>query len=407
MSMSFPVTAFVAVIALFVITEALVVRDVNSSIFGNTHGFTNSKITQSAGGNAICLEGTVSVTTAAYSTNILYTGPFDNQAATELFVELAQVNSDTVNKTNGGSTTVTGTYNIFSRLCMPADATLAANVETVQFLSHGSTADHTYWDLAQGYSYVDTAAAAGYATFSYDRLGTGQSDHPDPIQTVQVELQARIAHTLLLYLRTPQVIGFIFKHYVGVGHAFGSGLTQGVTAQYPTDFNAVILTGTSTNFTSWTTGLVSMALQIANTEPSKRFADLANGYLSTAPVPQAFQFAYYRYPYFDQSIFNAQFATRETVSLGEILTLTDVYVPSANFTGPVDVVLGQNDFLFCGGDCTYPTDFSALVQPALYPSALGVSQHFLVPNCGHAINTHLAAPQAFAQMLAFLAANGY
>lgn len=95
-----------------------------------------------------------------------------------------------------------------------------------------------------------------------------------------------------------------------------------------------------------------------------------------------------------------------TNALGELLTLASGNVPSSNFSGPVDVVNGQYDLLYCGGDCAFPTDQSALVQPAFYPNAGGISQQFLVPNCGHVINAHLTAPQAFAQMLAFLQVNG-
>lgn len=40
----------------------------------------------------------------------------------------------------------------------------------------------SYWDFAVNgtdeYSYVSAAAAAGYTTFRYDRLGTGLSEKP-------------------------------------------------------------------------------------------------------------------------------------------------------------------------------------------------------------------------------------
>ena len=39
---------------------------------------------------------------------------------------------------------------------------------------------HSYWDfsVSEEYSYVRAAAGAGYATFRYDRLGTGLSQKP-------------------------------------------------------------------------------------------------------------------------------------------------------------------------------------------------------------------------------------
>jgi len=71
----------------------------------------------------------------------------------------------------------------------------------------------------------------------------------------------------------------------------------------------------------------------------------------------------------------------------------------------VDIVLGEKDLVFCGGDCTKPQDQSALVAPAFYPTASS-SQHYIVPGAGHVIFAHYADQQAFAQMLKFLQTNG-
>lgn len=253
----------------------------------------------SLGGGSACVEGTVSVTVTATNTKILQSGPADNMAATELFVEMTQANSKLVAMSNGGKSTVTSTYNIYSKLCFPQDPTAAQNVQTVQFLTHGGTLDNTYWDLGPSNSYVDAATTAGYATFSYDRLGTGRSDHPDPIQVVQASIQVEIAHVLVQMLRAGKVGGRSFKNVVGVSHSLGSGLTVGQTSRYPKDLDAVILQGISTSFTYAAAGIASTAMQIANTDPSKKFSGLANGYFTPAPVPQAIQFAFYRYPYFD------------------------------------------------------------------------------------------------------------
>ena len=251
----------------------------------NTASFSNPKFTSSAGGNACCVTGTINVTVSATNEKILYSGPPNNMAATELLVEIAPQNSTIGATINGGPTVVSGTYGIFSKLCIPVKAADASKVQTVQLLTHGGTLDNTYWDFAPGYSYVDAAAVAGYATFSYDRLGTGLSDHPDPIQVVQVGIQVEVVHVLVQGLRAAKFGGWSFQNVVGVGHSLGTGLTQGVTTKYPKDFDAVILTGTSTYFGSVSVGVASTAQQIANTDPSGRFAGLANGYFTPAPVP--------------------------------------------------------------------------------------------------------------------------
>jgi len=60
-------------------------------------------------------------------------------------------------------------------------------------------------------------------------------------------------------------------------------------------------------------------------------------------------------------VFAVQAANKQTQTFGQLLILGTIVAPSTKFTGPVDVVLGQNDLVFCGGDCTKPQDQSALV----------------------------------------------
>lgn len=89
-----------------------------------------------------------------------------------------------------------------------------------------------------------------------------------------------------------------------------------------------------------------------------------------------------------------------------MFTLGRAYAPAPEFTGPVDILNGENDYFYCGGDCKYPQNQAALVQPAFFPAASKGSQSYLVPNSGHNINAHDSAPQAFQQMVTFLQGNG-
>ena len=104
-------------------------------------------------------------------------------------------------------------------------------------------------------------------------------------------------------------------------------------------------------------------------------------------------------------VLELQYSQKETNTFGELLTLGGIATPAPGFTGPIDILLGQNDFVFCGGDCTYPTDQAAAVRPAIYPASATTSQSFLVPNTGHNINAHYSANVAFTQMLNFLEAH--
>ncbi|MCJ1422750.1 hypothetical protein MMC29_000630 [Sticta canariensis] len=359
----------------------------------------------STGGKASCISGLVKVTVTATNTKLLYSGPADQFAATQTVVELLKVSPTIYNTTNGGDRIVHGAYKIFSKLCFPTDPSLARNLQTVQFLIHGATLGIGYWDIAPGYSYVDVAAQAGYATFSYDQLGVGKSEHPDPIQIVQATLEVEIAHALISALRTAGIGPHAFNTVVGVGHSAGANIVQGVTTKYPKDFDAAILSGISISNSYLGPPLASWSAVIANTDPSRRFLGIANGYLTQA-TPQSIQFSFYNYPYFDPKIFRLQVADKETIAIGKLLTSKGIIGPSLNFTGPVDVILGENDFPTCGGDCFIPSDQSALVTPAFYPAASKGSQHYLVPHAGHNFNAHYAAPKAFAQMIHFLKKNG-
>ena len=94
-------------------------------------------------------------------------------------------------------------------------------------------------------------------------------------------------------------------------------------------------------------------------------------------------------------------ANKQTQALGELITLGSIVGPSPNFTGPVDIVLGEKDLVFCSGNCLEPTDQSAFYASIFYPS-VSTSQHYIVPGAGHVIFAHYSAGLAFTQMLTFL-----
>ncbi|KAL8791676.1 MAG: hypothetical protein Q9195_005759 [Heterodermia aff. obscurata] len=363
-------------------------------------------ITPTLSGKSRCLEQLLKVDVTSNNIKILLDPPANQTIVTETLVELLQANSTLFSRVNGGPSTISNTFEIYAKLCLPANPSAVKAVKTVQFLTHGDTLDSTYWDIAPGYSYIDAAVAAGYATFSYDRIGVGKSQHPDPLQVIQGPLQVEIAHALITRLRQAQISSYNFTSVIGVGHSAGSTVTQGVTTKYPQDFDSVILTGTSTSIAFVNVALASYDLSIANLDPSRKFSSLPNGYL-VQPNTQSIQFSNFRWPNFNPIILGIEVANKQTQTFGELLTLGLIVAPSLNFTGPVDVLLGENDFVFCGGDCTQPQDQSALVVPALYPSARNNSQQFIVLGAGHFIFAHYSAGRAFSQMITFLQQNGF
>lgn len=372
----------------------------------STNGFNNGAIGASTGGGSTCISGDITVSINTVGTKLLYTAPQDQIGVTESFVELFQVDSTlSTNATAGGPSIISGDYNIFVKLCLPSDPAALTKVKTVQLLTHGATLDHTYWDIAPGYSYVDVASAAGYATLSYDQLGVGNSDHPDPIQVVQAAAQVAVTHELVGLLRADKLGGFSFNNVVGVGHSAGSTLTQGITTQYPQDFDAVILSGTSTSASYVPLTLAAFNFINANTDPAPKLKNLPAGFL-TQQSAVGIQFAFYRYPNFDQNAFQQQVANKQTNTLGVLLTLGGIVAPSTEFKGPVDIVNGENDLVFCGGDCLYPTDQNIATMSIFYPAASNGSQTYIATGSGHAIAAHKSGPDSFKQMIQFLQTNG-
>ena len=282
--------------SLFSFAAASVVVEANS--FPVLQACANNATVSTVSGKSKCVAYDLLVTATSNNYKLLLPEPTNQIAATEIWVEMLQINSTSFARAIGGQNNITGTYNIYGQLCLPSNPETAEKVQTIQFLTHGDTLDSTYWDIAPGYSYIDAAVEAGYATFSYDRIGVGKSEHPDPMQVVQGPLQVEIAHALVTRIRNSQMGQHAFKNVVGVGHSAGTTVTQAVTTKYPKDFDAVILTGSSTSGSFVGTASASFDFTIANTDASGKFSSLSNGYL-VQPLPQTIQFPYYRFPNFD------------------------------------------------------------------------------------------------------------
>ena len=366
-------------------------------------GFESPSIESSVGGQAICISGIVDMTASANNVNVNSQEPANQTDVTELVVENVQINSTLSKRLAGSLQNVSGTYGIYSQLCFP-NGTI--NATTIQFLIHGVGFDRSYWNVAPNYSYVDYAAEQGHTTFFYDRLGVGLSDHPDPLQTVQAELEVAIAHELVQLLRQGAISNHTFEYVVGVGHSFGSLQTIGLTSQYPQDLDAAVLTGFSTSTTGMALFFSGLDLTIASRNQPLRFPELPNGYLISHSI-ESNQFAFFRAPGFDPALLNIAEATKQTFTVGEFLTTASIEMVSKNFTGPIDVVDGENDVPFCQGNCLIPYNQAAAVKDALYPAASNGSDYYIAPGAGHGLNLHYAAPMAYEHIQNFIKANGF
>lgn len=357
----------------------------------------------SRGGSARCTSGYISVTASTDKNMALnFELPKNQSQVTETFIEYVSSGSPFPKLVAGGSNKVSGTWRIGATLCVPANNTTPKGV---QLLTHGVGFDRYYWDFAPGYSYVDVTASYGYATFFYDRLGIGASDIADPIKVIQAPLEVEIAHSIAANLRNGSY-GASFDTVVGVGHSFGSIITQSITSQYPHVLDAAILTGFSTNSTGLPLFLIGNDFALANSNQPYRFDNLNNGFLVANTITNN-QIAFFRAPGFDPAVLALADATKGSVTFGELFTTTAPVGPAPGFTSPLAVVNGAEDLPFCSGNCSYPSNQGDVVKQSLYANLASSNfSSYIAPTTGHGVNLHYSATDSFMFIQTFLREHG-
>ncbi|KAF7980121.1 hypothetical protein HWV62_39543 [Athelia sp. TMB] len=248
---------------------------------------------------------------------------------------------------------VSGDYAISGTLCTPKAG--AKNASHVQLLIHGIGFDSSYWDFSasEEYSYVRASAAAGISTFRYDRLGTGLSEKPaDSYAIVQSPLELAIAQQFASMLRAGKIGNTTFTKIVGVGHSYGSVQIQALSATVPAALDGIILQGFTTNTTALPLTVAGGAYAIATDVFPERFStsELTDSYVATLG-PQTNKFAFWHYPGYTESAFQRARDTEQPTPQASFLTVANIIRPATTFTGPVHVVAGDKDFIFCLADC--------------------------------------------------------
>ncbi len=263
-------------------------------------------------------------------------------------------------------------------------------------------------------SYVNIALKNGFATLAIDRLGIGNSSHGDPFNEIQAQAEVEALNAVTTKLRNGKIDGIstAYKKVVHVGHSFGSVQSYWLSALYPENTDAVVLTGygptgqflpdfvAGANFHSArlnqplrfgnasSSGVRALAGQyqmsadvipalqsileevgvelssqevwdeVATTE----ILDLTNSYNATQ-TPLDYPSGYFTsadltattylfvYPgTFDVGLAVVGEKTKQPVTVGELLTIGSAPM-SSPFTGPVLVMTGEYDVPFCGGNC--------------------------------------------------------
>ena len=225
---------------------------------------------------ARCLTGTIAVPINNLNKRYILIPPLTRHSQERVADMIRRLFLFTFLPKSWGWKRVSGVANLSSVVCLP---NTGGKVNTIQILTHGMGVDKSYWNITAGNSYVEEAIGAGYATLSYDRLGVGDSDHPDPVNVVQSFAHVSILHGIVEGLRESRILTNPFRNVVGVGHGYGSIIQLANNAKYPSDMNATIITGASDTLEYLRLAAVSNTPAIAKLDDSRRFRHLKSGYL--------------------------------------------------------------------------------------------------------------------------------
>lgn len=282
---------------------------------------------------------------------------------------------------------------IFAKMCSLG----GQPTPTVQFLVHGGTYSHIYWDFPvdnERYSYLKYAAARGYTTLAIDRIGSGKSSHPFSTQ-VDLSVNAYIVHQIVQRLRSDGLGTEPFEKVVLVGHSYGT-FTSWLEASKYKDVDGVIGTGAMHLLNP--VGAATIALYLSKPaflEP--RFSHLDPGYITTHTNTRE-PFFYFS-PNADPAVIAMDEATKETITATELLTFpgTTILGTTKGIKAPYFNVIGQHDGIFCGIGAADCNDVEAVqAQEAPYYSPEACLESYVLPNSGHDVNLQLNAQEWFA-----------
>ena len=289
---------------------------------------------------------------------------------------------------------------LYGELCLPKGPA----PETVQFLVHGSTFNHHYWDFPykpEKYSHVRDALEDGYATFNIDRIGVGKSTIP-PSHLVNLNSTVDTLHQVVTKLRNGEIAnGHAFSKVVYFGSSFSTEYGWLLADQHPEDIDAFVLTGLL-HFTrpAWIDLVTLYHFDLACEAP--RFADLVPdcGYSTTTPFKRHLMF--YHVPNTEPAVLLVDELVKDFIST-PLIEQSIPYVflpppetaPSRSIQVPTLIALGEFDGTACGetGLVCNEANVRDIEAPYYTTDVLDV---YIAPDTGHALPLQKSGPQTSA-----------
>ena len=272
--------------------------------------------------------------------------------------------------------------------------------DTLQVLVSGAGYGSAYWDFPykpDTYSYMRRALAAGDAVFNFDRLGMGASDHP-PGALLDVDTQAYVLYQALDALKVRRDFGAV----VVLGHSFGSVIALAHALNYPEQIDGLVLTGYAHNVNPEFGPSMGKGIEVA------AFGHLAGQiydptYLITKENSRGSSF--YTGSNTDEQVIATDDLTRETTAVGELITMSKYFADqSKGLTLPVLMIVGDEDFVVCGGELDCKDHDAVIANEAEYFPPEACLALTVLADTNHNANLHRNAPETFSLMLEWIAA---
>ena len=348
-------------------------------------------------------------TVTATATNLVVQSPSPKILSTEegvntFFNYLPALLANSTNQTRNG------TYTVAAEYCY-AIPTFHSRSAPLQVLLHGGACyTKEYWNRGSWgnaslkYSWTYAMNRAGYATLALDKLGNGESSHPDPVYDVQLPLQMETVHSLITIIKSGQAFGIPTPPPGGliyVGHSSGSLLGADLAQTYPSDIDALILTGYPAGGSNNKGGIPSFDfLPAVLSRPEQYPVGLNYGYLRMNSEVNRTSAFYYE-GHFDPTVAHLDYETQGAQPIGEGFNFGPATSPA--FKGKVLVVLGTKDAAICGFTPVEECRFNETVLTAAgerFPNNTGFDWY--APVSGHAINWHYSAPVTYRVVIRML-----
>lgn len=370
-----------------------------------------TEVKRNNGGAAVCKSFYADITASAmnYDYNAVTGGaPANQQVLVESSISQFRAGSNVAAMLAAAPMrNVSGTYSMWFEYCAPTNGAPRGIFQA----HHGLVGNAGYWNvrLDNGRnSFAESAAAAGWATLAYDRLGVGRSAHPDGLQTVQINYEIAQSAVISRMLRAGQLSDLgAFNKIVGVGHSYGSIMMAGIASVAPTVFDALVLTGFTSNVTMGPLGLAGFMSTIANVAYPARFASLPNSYVITPTVSND-QLGFFHYPNYTQAALDQFTTTKGEYTLGQQNSIGGPYALNrTSYTRPTFIITGDYDAPFCAANCSVTSLGAGQTQldtaRMSFPSVPSANfSTYVVKDTAHGINFHTTAYTAYQQIIGFV-----